>query len=253
MFDYLGFQEIARSLRIRDLVYNYHTVIDTFLGIHARPDHLSPQKREPAVSAIRFADSVILDSGGDDAAAFGRLVRASAHFAATSIGLGMLVRGGIARGDVVMDRAAGLFLGEGILLAHQAECAQQWAGASLHQDAVVPEQAIDNLERQGYLSRSAIPTKKGPRSGWALGWPRALSGDEAAIRRRLVHLCRPSTQDAREKHENTLRFFKEHRQKFPEIEAASKSGVELGFENGNWLPMPEDKLAFIVWSEEVGP
>lgn len=167
------------------------------------------------VSAIVLSDSIY--AWTDDTADAGvSLVTACGWIVAEALRQGIPVRGGIARGDAIVDETSNAFLGQPLVDAYVTEQAQEWLGVAIHPSAVILVDRTDNIvdwnvpvKRPTVLERlDALLHRRRPPQALclthAIAWHHYLQADDA--KSFLRKLRGDASHSARRKYENALRF-----------------------------------------------
>lgn len=167
------------------------------------------------VPAIVLSDAIY--AWADDTADAGdALVTACGWIVAESLKYGIPIRGGIARGDAIVDATTLTFLGQPMIDAYVTEQAQEWLGVALHPSAASLASGNDNVvpwtvpvKKPTLLQRidAAMHRQSAPKQlelTHAVAWHHYLHGDEGA--RLVTEMCKQAPRQSREKYQNALKF-----------------------------------------------
>lgn len=167
LFDILGFAHLVRSRKPTALADD----IDFIRRIADEQDQ---------VRSLVFSDTVLLYTEGTDPPALHSLLDQSCRVVAKCNETGIMLRGGIARGQFLVR--GGVFLGEAMVRAYELEKSQEWMGAIIDPwladdlrkstDPNIKKEWAKILDDHLLVSYPA-PIKGGSAgSQFCLGWPR---------------------------------------------------------------------------------
>lgn len=167
------------------------------------------------VPAVVLSDSTY--AWADDTTDAGTsLVTACGWIVAEALRRGIPVRGGIARGEAIVDAASATFVGQPMVDAYVTEQVQEWLGLAIHPSASTLVGQTDDLvswdvpvKRPTILQRLDALVHRLPQPGvlsltHAVAWHHYLHGDEAKTY--LRGLRDGAGRSARHKYDLTLRF-----------------------------------------------
>ncbi|WP_461413852.1 hypothetical protein [Gemmatimonas sp.] len=131
MFDVLGFKDMLERTSLADIASAYRSLIDAKLMAARVPVGARSGVSVEVSGTTIFSDTILVWSDDTWDAVQSFLVSCSVLIG-TALGRGWPLRGGIAYGDVILNRAERIFVGQPIVDAHLTECSQDWVGAALH-------------------------------------------------------------------------------------------------------------------------
>ncbi|MBK8013667.1 MAG: hypothetical protein IPK13_20240 [Deltaproteobacteria bacterium] len=123
------------------------------------------------------------------------------------------LRIGLAKGEVQIEPALGLYIGRGIVHAYETEQSQDWIGGSLH-DSVTPEELARVQSKHTLIPlvvRHLIPRRGGSASeGYALNWSINI-GDRSFVQSTLNELKMAAGTLHARKYDEAIKFYDTHR------------------------------------------
>lgn len=183
MLDILGFSQMVRTTPAERLAREVKHLIAA-----AEPKNATrvrktrsgeTRERNLTLASSHFSDTIVLwtppiQRGDDDFDfhAFCHICQTVANLIAHALINGMPLRGGIAVGECHIGTNPRILVGGAIVDAHLIEQAQQWIGAALETDSIMPGVNADQLEEWAYLVQYTVPLKPEARitAPLALDW-----------------------------------------------------------------------------------
>jgi hypothetical protein len=261
MLDILGFGAINQVMKPQDLIFLYNDVLGLLVDKHvsetALVSTIKPKEGsgiefpvEPC-RVIKFSDTLLFYSDNDSEGSLCGIVMAVAHVIATSIAIGLPLRGGITLGEAAMDKDANVYVGDAIITAYGLESSLKWAGAVIDCPSLYEDygEVLKQLEAYGLILTAAAPMKnKHPKrkSGdneWketpCVGWPLAIAGQSNLVRSKMASLVKPSDEISQEYHDHTIAFYDEYRASRQSEDGRALDTVSIGFPTKNWLEISD--------------
>jgi hypothetical protein len=205
MFDVLGFRAIVKSTPLDHLVASYKRLLREKLEAAAIPVFGPGGLRTWRNATTIFSDTILLWAP-DTPEALDTLLAASSVMLARFLEIGWPLRGGIARGEAVLDRQRRMFLGQPIVDAHDTETAQEWVGASFHSSCFARPESGRIIRNHDCVRLYSVPVKTGAtKLDCAVHW-----ADRVADPLSILLKMRSEAKDTRAqvKYDNTLSFVK---------------------------------------------
>jgi hypothetical protein len=192
--DLLGFRQMITNLQQdeqRGRVIDWSEIVQQAISRSAPEHHL-------------LVSDTLMVVSEDSVAGLEKLIKLSATLMNDGIGQSFLIRGAIARGEVAWE--PGNIFGKAITFAYEFGQGSNWIGVSIHKSA---ETLAATLYRKDFLTRYAVPLKKGPAHvgpcvAWNIPEPYPLIGN--SIANGLTPGEYIVQTDWAEKIENTLMF-----------------------------------------------
>lgn len=206
LFDILGFKNLARENSLAELKKRMGRDLDA--QIEAMTRHLDERRLEklrgkrfaslPAFwrelsrgaprycEHVRFSDTILLYVTEENRSGLLRLIIASQRLLVSSMFTGLPMRGALTRGDLYVSRDKRVYLGEGLVHAHELEVAQEWAGMIVDAQRLHPRPLTKHVRAEltatGLLVKYAVPRKEGAvRDELCIGWPFGVGYDLGTV------------------------------------------------------------------------
>ncbi|MBI3817450.1 MAG: hypothetical protein HY286_02075 [Planctomycetes bacterium] len=145
-FDILGFQTIVESTPLEELAAKYAYALDATDHTRHRTRGLNPNRVRtlfewlphdaPLCERYIFSDSIFLVSTTDTPDGCIQLLIYAWRLMQEMLALHLPLRGGVSFGEIVVDTSRQMFVGPGLVSAHQLQSSQNWVGAAID-DSVV--------------------------------------------------------------------------------------------------------------------
>ncbi|WP_368293694.1 hypothetical protein [Dehalobacter sp. TBBPA1] len=164
-FDILGFRNLVNNHNLSDITSLMNDVFRSVLRFsNSVYDEDGVALSEQMVSFLQFSDSIVFYTTGTKKEEFSRLVHVCKVFVYSCFVAGIPIRGSISKGEFYVDND--LFFGKALIEAYENGERQQWVGAFINNSCVKYIQeyysdALDFLQKKGYLVRGDIPIKVG--------------------------------------------------------------------------------------------
>lgn len=213
LFDILGFKTIVGNNLLDRVVQIFGEFLKDAEGYQIFATVLGPESRQ-LISFKVFSDTIFVYSHDDSIEAFQRLVKFCQFLVGNSFNKGLLLRGAITKGEVVIRDD--IFIGKPIVRAYQMEQEQDWVGCWIDDVCVSDEKPkYRSLIWDYAFIQYDIPLKSGVvEQHWALNWvwavalPTKKKEIDSEINRRFTILSQQTgmTWDVKRKIANTKMF-----------------------------------------------
>lgn len=171
--DILGFKKLLRQLGTNALATKYRNATTMALRsiaqatsqINSTAPRLFPQSTHssPFCEVKIFSDSIILFSLDDTYVSCERLLYFTWRAQQAFLAHDLLVRGGVAFGEIEVDHQNQIYLGDALTNAYELESSQDWSGIAIDDSVENKFPAMASLSRQGkYVTQYDVPLKKAP-------------------------------------------------------------------------------------------
>lgn len=227
LFDILGFRGHLRHERLEAVVERMRSLDEIVTHSSRLPVARGQEQIEGAFYAeinreetcrwIRFSDTILLYAEETEQA-LPHLILNSLQLLGWSFRFGIPMRGAVTRGELYVSEDRSIFVGEGLIRAHDLQQSQDWAGAILdpEKQRIGEEQIPPRLRKilldEGALFEYPAPMKQGLVVPYfCLGWPAVAGVTSATLRRSFSKFGGPLESGARAKIDNTVRFMSAYR------------------------------------------
>lgn len=215
--DILGFRHMLEQKPLVEIAEDY----DRFISVATEVNYRSPVAAhdpqlfasqppgEPYCIRYVFSDSLILIADGDDALSCLKLLVHAWRLVQATLAQRMSIRGAVACGDVYLDPAKGVCIGNALSAAYELEQKQNWVGVAIDpsvEDAyseLFPSGITENSILESLFLKYPVPLKSGGMlETRTLNWRWNL-----VVERGTRSLFPPSSEDAaQEKIRNALAY-----------------------------------------------
>lgn len=221
--DILGFRQKLEQLGVDELAKQYRTSLglatsfliphdETIFATAGHPWLFGPTRDWRELCDVRiFSDSIILFSKDEGREACLRLLVYCWRVQQALIATKLLVRGGVAYGEMAIDFPNQIFLGHALTRAYELEGQQNWSGVAVDDtvDEAFPE-LLPRTDNGHFIVQYPVPMKSGKTQRISvLNWRWQLILEEGV--QAHIDPFRSTTPSIREKLDNTLDFARAQR------------------------------------------
>lgn len=239
VFDIMGFSNKVRSLSLQEVYYLYEELRERTVSRYelwsfdllGMDDVHVPAILRLDVESHIFSDSVFawvpLKRGFSSP-----FMKWCCDFVCEALSMDIPIRGAIAAGDAILDKATNTFMGKPIVEAHELEDAQDWIGIAFAHSAMWPPLVADMSPK--LIIEYEVPLKKGVAEPIALDWPRFWREYYGGCASSKLETLRSSNPKEYSKYYTNAAEFARHSQK-----------------RSNWFnepPQPADKLTMVNYN-----
>lgn len=207
VFDVLGFKDRLAQTPLKQLIDTYRLLIDAKVQAGRIPVASANGLSVEISGTTIFSDTIVVWCD-DSWPAVQSFLASCSLLVATALRRDWPLRGGIAYGEVVLDRVNRMFVGQPIVDAHLTEISQDWVGAAFHPTVFSHPLLGAQIAVHDEVIACAVPIKSGAGPlTHALHWcPHAISARAAILKLRAGS----SDPSVRLKYDNTLKYLDDH-------------------------------------------
>lgn len=131
VFDVLGFKDRMRTDGLQKVADGYRNLMRQIQPAAETPVIGVGGNERWTTPLVVFSDTILMWSD-DDPESLDSFLSSCSFLIAYAFNIGWYLRGGVAFGDSIMNRASSEFLGQPIIDAHLLEESQDWIGGAFH-------------------------------------------------------------------------------------------------------------------------